>query len=157
MTKDKPIKSRIRAKQDPRVLELTADLQRIQAEFVNYKRRVEEDRVKLVQTGKEQAVIALLPIIDNIERAITHEPEDIRDHSWVKGVTALAKQLDGQLEAIGLKAIGDSDEPFDPNKHEAVVMEDGDGDTEVIAEVIQTGYQFGDTIIRPAIVKVKRV
>jgi molecular chaperone GrpE len=157
MTKDKPIKPRIHTKQDPRLLELTADLQRIQAEFVNYKRRVEEERVKLVQTGKEQAVIALLPVIDNIERAIAHEPDDIRDHSWVKGVTALAKQLDGQLEAIGLMAIGDIGEPFDPNKHEAVVMEDGDGDTEVIAEIIQTGYQFGDTIIRPAIVKVKRI
>jgi len=157
MIKDKPKKSKDPAKQDAKTQELTADLQRLQAEFMNYKRRVEDERIKLIQTGKEQAVIALLPVIDNIERAVTHEPVDIKNHAWVQGVTALAKQLDGQLDAIGLKTICDIGEPFDPNRHEAVVMEDGDGDTEVIAEVIQTGYQFGDTIIRPAIVKVKRV
>ena len=157
MTRDKPIKPRIRTKHDIKIQELIADLQRLQAEFMNYKRRVEDERVKLLQTGKEQAVIALLPVIDNIERAVAHEPDDIKNHAWVQGVTALAKQLDGQLEAIGLKAIDDTGEPFNPVRHEAVVMEDGDGETEVIAEVIQTGYQFGDTIIRPAIVKVKKI
>ncbi|MEI6237200.1 MAG: nucleotide exchange factor GrpE [Candidatus Saccharibacteria bacterium] len=157
MTKDKQPKPKIRAKHDVKIQELIADLQRLQAEFMNYKRRVEDERIKLVQTGKEQAVIALLPVIDNIERAVAHEPDDIKNHAWVQGVTALAKQLDGQLDAIGLKAINDIGESFNPIRHEAVVLEDGDGNTEVIAEVIQTGYQFGDTIIRPAIVKVKRI
>lgn len=157
MTKGKPTKLRAQTKHDVKIQELIADLQRLQAEFTNYKRRVEDERVKLVQTGKEQAVIALLPVIDNIERAVAHEPDDIKNHAWVQGVTALAKQLDGQLEAIGLKAICDEGEQFDPNRHEAVVMEDGDGETEVVSEVIQTGYQFGDSIIRPAIVKVKKI
>jgi molecular chaperone GrpE len=157
MIKDKQPKPKIRTKHDVKIQELIADLQRLQAEFMNYKRRVEDERIKLVQTGKEQAVIALLPVIDNIERAVAHEPDDIKNHAWVQGVTTLAKQLDGQLEAIGLKAINDIGEPFNPIRHEAVVMEDGDGETEVIAEVIQTGYQFSDTIIRPAIVKVKRI
>lgn len=156
MTKEKPTRPKTDAKQDTKVQELTADLQRLQAEFVNYKRRVEDERIKLIQTGKEQAVIALLPVIDNIERAIAHEPADIKNHVWVQGVTALAKQLDGQLEAIGLKQICDAGQPFDPNRHEAIVMQDGEGETEVVAEVIQAGYQFGDTIIRPAMVKVAR-
>jgi molecular chaperone GrpE len=140
-----------------KIAELTADLQRLQAEFINYKNRAELERMQAVQVGKEQAVIALLPIIDSIERAIEHEPKDIKAHNWVKGITVLAKQLDNQLEAIGLKKIGKIGEVFDPARHEAVVLDDGEGETEVISGVIQTGYQFGEDIIRPAIVKVKKV
>jgi molecular chaperone GrpE len=139
-----------------KIAELTADLQRLQAEFINYKNRAELERTQAVQIGKEQAVVALLPIIDSIERAIEHEPKDIKDHTWVKGITVLAKQLDGQLEAIGLKKIGQLGEVFDPNKHEAVVLDDVEGETEVISGVVQTGYQFGQDILRPAIVKVTR-
>ena len=60
--------------------ELTADLQRIQAEFINYKRRAEDEKIQAINTGKQQAVIALLPVVDNIDRAIRHEPEDIKEH-----------------------------------------------------------------------------
>ena len=109
-----------------------------------------------VQTGKEQAVLALLPVLDNLERAIAHEPKDIKNHQWVKGVTQMVKQLEGQLESIGVTKIDKVGEEFSPYRHEAVVMEESDGDTEVIAEVLQSGYQFGDTVIRPAKVKVKR-
>lgn len=153
MAKDKSQKV---TKSDERVLELTADLQRVQADFINFRRRTEEDKVRAAQSGKEQAVIALLPVLDNIERAIAHEPADIKDHAWVKGISAVANQLEGQLETIGLKKIGAVGEPFNPTLHEAVSMEDGDGDNETIAAVLQTGYQFGDTIIRPAMVQVKR-
>ncbi len=141
---------------EDKIAELTADLQRLQAEFINYKNRAELERGQAVQIGKEQAVVALLPIIDSIERAIEHEPKDIKDHTWVKGITVLAKQLDGQLEAIGLKKIGQLGEVFDPNKHEAVVLDEGEGETEVISGVVQTGYQFGQDVLRPAIVKVTR-
>lgn len=153
--KDKPSK-KLTCKCEAKIAELTQDLQRLQAEFINYKRRSEQEKLGAVQTGKEQAVIALLPIIDNIERAIAHEPKDIKSHPWIKGVTLLTKQLDGQLSAIGLRKIGKLGEVFNPSKHEAVVMEDGDGETEVISGIIQNGYQFGDDIIRPAIVKVSK-
>ena len=137
--------------------ELTFDLQRIQADFVNFKTRADNNRLKDVQTGKEQAVLALLPVLDNLERAIAHEPSDIKNHVWVKGITQMVGQLEDQLSAIGVSKIGIKGEVFDPYKHEAIAMDDGDGETEVIAEVVQTGYQFGDTVIRPATVKVKRV
>ncbi len=143
-------------KQDERVLELTADLQRVQADFINYRRRADEDRVKAAQSGREQAVLALLPVLDNIERAIAHEPEDIKDHAWVKGVSAIADQLEAQLESIGLQKIGVIGEAFNPNLHDAVGMDDAEGETEVIAAVHQTGYKFGDTIIRPAMVQVTK-
>lgn len=146
------------AKNQPseRETELLADLQRVQAEFINYKRRADEERIRAVQSGKEQAAIALLPILDNIERAIAHEPADIKDHAWVKGIGAVAKQLEGQLEVIGLKKIGVVGEPFDPAVHEAVAMDDGEGEHEVITAVLQTGYAFGDGVLRPAMVKVAR-
>ena len=153
MTKPKTPKQ---VKEDEKLVELTADLQRVQADFINYRRRAEEDKVRASQAGKEQAVLALLPVLDNIERAIAHEPADIKEHQWVKGVAAIAAQLEGQLQTVGLKKIGVVGEVFDPSKHEAVSMGDGDGDTEVIAAVLQTGYQFDDTIIRPAMVQVER-
>ena len=145
-----------RAEAEAIVNELTTDLQRVQADFINFRRRTEEDKARALQTGKEQSINAILPVIDNIDRAVTHEPEDIKDHPWVKGVTGIANQLWSQLEAIGLKRIGIIGEVFDPIKHEAVSMDDADGETEVVAAVIQTGYQFGDTIIRPAIVQVTK-
>lgn len=138
------------------VNELTLDLQRVQADFINFRRRAEEDKTRALQAGKEQSIYAILPVLDNIERAIAHEPEDIKEHPWVKGVSAIATQLESQLESIGLRKIGVIGEPFDPIKHEAVSMDEADGETEVIAAVAQTGYQFGDTIIRPAIVQVTK-
>lgn len=136
--------------------ELTSDLQRLQAEFINYKRRADEERQMAVGIGKQQAAIALLPVLDNIERAIAHEPEDIKDHQWVKGISSVALQLESQLQAVGLVKIGVVGEEFDPNLHEAVVMDEKEGDKEVVAEVLQTGYRFGDTVIRPAMVKVTK-
>jgi len=80
------------SKNDERVLELTADLQRVQADFINFRRRSEEEKLRAIQAGKEQAVLTLLPVLDNIERAIAHEPADIKDHAWVKGVSSIALQ-----------------------------------------------------------------
>ncbi len=136
--------------------ELTADIQKLQAEFANYKRRSEAERLMAVNIGKQQAAISLLPVLDNIERAIAHEPEDIKNHAWVKGISSVASQLESQLEGFGLVKIGVIGEAFDPTIHEAVTMEESDGETEVVADVLQTGYKFGDTVIRPAMVKVTK-
>lgn len=136
------------------VNELTADIQRVQAEFVNYKRRAEEEKARAVQYGKEQAVTNLIPVIDNLERAIMHEPDDIKDHVWVKGVGAITKQLEEQLASFGLAKIGVVGEQFDPAKHEAIAMDEGDGETEVVSVVLQTGYMLDGIVLRPAMVKV---
>lgn len=141
---------------DEQIAELTADIQRLQAEFINFKRRSEEERSRAVSAGKEQAVVALLPILDNIERAISHEPEDIKDHTWVKGIGAVSAQLQGLLNSLGLQKIGLVDELFDPQKHNAIAVDDGEGEQEVVSEVLQSGYQFGDQIIRHAMVKVTK-
>jgi len=145
------------SKNDERMLELTADLQRVHADFINFRRRSEEEKIRAIQAGKEQAVLTLLPVLDNIERAIAHEPADIKDHAWVKGVSSIALQLETQLAAIGLRKIGVEGEAFDPNRHEAVSMnEDATGEHEVVAAVLQPGYQLGEQIIRPAMVNVTK-
>ena len=94
-------------KYDQAITELTADLQRIQADFVNFKTRAEANRQRDVNCGKEQIIEAFLPILDNLDRAITHEPKDIKEHVWVKGITQMVKQLDSQLESIGVTKIGE--------------------------------------------------
>lgn len=134
--------------------ELTHDLQRVQAEFVNYKRRSEEDKVKAVSLGKEQAFKSLLPTIDNLDRALGHQPEDIKEHAWVKGVASVVKQLESELKTNGLQKYGTVGDVFDPEIHDAVSMVDGEGETEVIVGVAQTGYMLDGQVIRHAVVQV---
>lgn len=136
------------------ITELTEDLKRVQAEYINYKRRSEEEKQRALTVGKEQAVSALLPIIDNLDRAIAHQPQDIIDHPWVKGVAGVAKQLDTQLQGIGVQKIGIVGEEFNPNLHDAVSMQEGKGETEVITAVLQTGFSLNGQVIRHAMVQV---
>jgi molecular chaperone GrpE len=150
----KPKKPKKKSDDNQKVAELTADLQRLQAEFINYKNRTTKDKEFAVEFGKEQAVSSLLPILDNLERAIAHEPADIKEHPWVKGVGAVVKQLESQLKAIGLVKIGKIGEEFNPDYHEAVSMQDGEGDQEVIIGLAQTGYTLDGRVIRHAIVQV---
>jgi molecular chaperone GrpE len=137
--------------------ELTVDLQRTRADFENYRKRVEIDKEQARATGKVQAILKLLPVIDNIERAIGHMPKSLKDDKWAQGVAGLIKNLDKSLESLNLRRIdAKSGTPFDPELHEAIQMDDGDGDTEVIAEELQPGYKLGDDVIRHSMVKVTK-
>ena len=136
--------------------ELTADLQRIQADFVNYKRRAEEDQQRAVSIGREGTIAALLPTLDNIHRALTHIPEDLADHDFMKALQSVAKQLEKDLKDMGVERIATIGEEFNPETMEAISMEDGDGDKEVVIEELQSGYTLGGAVIRHAMVKVGR-
>ena len=136
--------------------ELTADIQRIQAEFINYKRRAEEEKLHAIEIGKKQTIMATLPVLDNIERAMAHAPEDISQHQWVKGVVSVANQLNSQLASLGLVKFGKPGDKFDPERFEAVAVDDGEGEEEVVSDVIQPGYQFNDQIVRHAMVKITK-
>lgn len=150
-----PKKSAALESKGPSVKELTADIQRIQAEFVNFKARSERDRIDAISIGKEKVIYELLPVFDNIQRAFEHAPDDLSDNSWVKGILSLEKQLNSTLQNIGLDRIKTIGEHFDPNIMEAVSVEEGDGDEIVTAE-IQAGYTYNGRVIRPAFVKVTR-
>lgn len=141
-----------------KLAELTEDLQRTRADFENFRKRVEQEREQAREQGRVSAILKLLPVIDNIERAIAHLPDELADHQWAKGVASLAKNLDKSLEGLALKRIetrpGDR---FDHELHEAISFdEDSEGEQEVIAEVLQPGYVLGDSVLRHAMVRVKR-
>jgi molecular chaperone GrpE len=138
--------------------ELTADLQRTRADFENYRKRVDGEKQSMRAMGESMAILRLLPVIDSIERAVVHMPDELADNKWAQGVASLVKQLEKSLESMNLKRIEASPgTAFDPELHEAIQMdEDAKGDQEVIAEELQAGYTLNGNPIRHAMVKVKR-
>lgn len=143
---------------EARVDELTQDLQRVRADFENYRKRVEQEKEMARASGKVGAIMKLLPVIDNIERAISHTPEDLKENKWAKGVGGLVKNLEKSLESLNLARIeASAGTKFDPELHEAIQFdEEAEGDHEVIAEELQPGYKLGDDVIRHSMVKVTR-
>lgn len=144
--------------QEQQIGELTHDLQRLRADFENYRKQMEREKADARTAGAENATLQLLPVIDNIERAIAHIPSDIADHNWVKGIGGMIKQLDSVLADLGLQRIdAQPGATFDPEHHQAVQFdEDSEGDHEVIAEELQAGYTLHGRPIRHAMVKVTR-
>lgn len=143
---------------EQRIGELTLDLQRTRADFENFRKRVDIDRQQAMARGEAKSALKMLPVIDTIERAIVHIPEDIAEHPWVKGVAGLVKQLDKALADMGISRIeATPGTPFDPEVHQAIQMdEEAKGDQEVIAEELQAGYTLDGAPIRHAMVKVTR-
>ena len=138
--------------------ELTADLQRTRADFENYRKRTEVEKQQARVNGEASAILKLIPVIDNIERAVAYIPDDLAENKWAQGVSGLVKQLEKSLESLNLKRIDASvGVPFNPELHEAIQFdEDAEGDHEVIAEELQAGYTLGGQPIRHAMVKVTR-
>ncbi len=138
--------------------ELTQDLQRTRADFENFRKRAEIDKSAARETGQSSAILKLLPIIDNIERAINYVPEDIKDNTWVIGVSGLVKNLEKSLENLEIKRINAMPgTAFNPDLHDAIQFdEEAEGEYEVIAEELQAGYTLAGRPIRHAMVKVTR-
>lgn len=139
-----------------RIDELTADLQRLQAEFVNYKRREADAKSELLDMAKREIVLDILPVLDNIDRALAHRPADLVDNPWAGGVEQVGKQAIKALAKLGVERIECVGQPFDHNLHEAISVEDGEGESEVVSEELQPGYKMGERVIRHAMVKVRR-
>lgn len=140
---------------EQQIADLTEALQRERADATNIRRRHEDEITKLRTRVKATVISDLLPVIDNFERALKHVPDDLKDHEYIKGVQGVVKQFEKTLGDIGVERIKTVDEPFDPELHEAVSMEDGDGDKEIVSEELQSGYKLGDDVIRHAMVRVK--
>lgn len=133
--------------------ELTADVQRVQAEFINYKKRSDVEKATLSQFSKVQVIRDLLPVIDDLERALNHLPDDLKENKWAQGTSKIYDRLQKQLEKMGVKKIEALNQHFDPNLHEAVQVE-GDGEVQIVSEVLQNGYELSGVVIRHATVKV---
>ncbi len=154
MKKDIP-KSKIQILES-QLKELTEALQRERADSQNLRRRAEEERLQLGNFYKAMVVRELLPVIDDLERALDHAPKELANHAYVKGIQSLAKKFDSTLAGLGLERIKTTSEPFDPRYHEAISLEDKGGEHEMVSEELQAGYKLGEEVIRPAMVRVKR-
>ena len=128
-------------------------LQRSLAEFANYRRRVEQDRVNARRIATSDLLSSVVPIADDFHRALEAIPADQSEAPWVMGVTLIERNLSNVLDREGVSKIDALGQPFDPSIHEAVAVEPGSSGT-TVTEVYQNGYRHGDTLLRPAIVRV---
>jgi len=131
-----------------RLAERTADLQRLQAEYANYRKRVERDRVAVREQALANVLAALLPVLDDIGRAREHE-------ELSGGFKSVAESLESAVAKLGLTSYGENGDVFDPNLHEALMHSYSADVTEpTCVLILQPGYQIGDRILRPARVAV---
>jgi len=125
-----------------------AGWQRAQADFVNYKRRAEQEKTEIGEFTSAMLVLELLPVLDDLERALDATPGDLAEHSWVDGIRLIERKLWTTLEARGLSLMKALGETFDPNLHEAVMQ--GKGKEGIVVGELQKGYKFHNKVIRPA-------
>jgi molecular chaperone GrpE len=135
--------------------ELTAALQRERSDAVKLRRRHYEQLASVRSSVKADVVAQLLPVIDNFERALKHVPADLAENDYVKGVQGVVRQFEKTLADMGVERIATVGQPFDPNVHDAVSMEEGGGAKEIVSEELQPGYKLADQVIRPAMVRVR--
>jgi molecular chaperone GrpE len=138
------------------ISDLTDALQRERADAMNVRRRADEERVKLASVHKATVIRALLPVIDNFDRALKHVPKELKDNDYIKGVQGVVTQFEKTLSDMGVTRIKTVGEPFDPTLHEAVIMDEAEGGSrEVVSEELQSGYTLQDEVLRHAMVRVK--
>jgi len=152
--KSEDIESLKKALQDERekAERYLANWQRAEADFINYKKRSEQERSGTAESANAALVKDLLPVLDDLERALGNVPEDFDDPTWVEGVKLIYRKLKGVLEERGLEEIVAEGEEFDPNIHEAVMCVEGEEGK--VCEEVQKGYRFRDRLLRPSMVKV---
>ena len=139
------------------ISELEDKLLREKAELVNYRKRKEDEISRMLKYSNEDIAKSLLPIVDNFERAINMDDDNLEDEvsKFLSGFKMIYCNLISILEKYGVKAIDGANKPFDPAYHQAIMTEKRDGvESEVVLEVLQKGYLLKDKVIRPAMVKV---
>jgi len=129
-----------------------ANWQRAQADFINYKRRSEQEKEEISKFANTVLMLSLLTILDDLERAFTSIPPKLAKLTWLDGIRLIERKLQASLEAQGLSPIKALGEPFDPRFHEAVRQDEGKEG--IVTEELQRGYKFYDRVIRPAMVVV---
>jgi len=130
---------------------------RTAAEFSNYKKRTDRERIEFQKSATAGFIMRLLPSIDDLDRAFENLPADLADHDWVNGVQMVHQKLSGLLDQEGVEVIDCAGGDFDPALHEAITYEENDehGEGEII-DVFQKGYRIGERVLRPAKVRVAK-
>jgi molecular chaperone GrpE len=126
-------------------------LLRSQADFINYKRRALQERAEARVAAQEEALMTLLPVLDDLGRALESTPPELAEEPWVQGLHLVARRLRQTLQQLSVRQIGASGEPFDPRWHEAVMTEQSaDLPAGTVVQVTRPGYALGERVLRPA-------
>jgi molecular chaperone GrpE len=131
-----------------------ANWQRAAADYQNFKRRVEQERQETARLANAALIINVLPLVDDLERALTTVDARLAGLTWVDGIRLIYRKFQAVLEAAGVSEIKADGETFDPAVHEAVMF--GEGEEGKVVAQVQKGYMLGDRVIRPAMVVVGR-
>ncbi len=129
--------------------------QRTQAEFINYKKRMEREQIRMNENASIRVIKSFLGVIDDLDRAIANRPSEGEGADWAEGIDLVFRKMLTAIDNEGVKPMDPIGEQFDPNLHEAIMQaESEDHKSGEIIEVIQKGYLIGERILRPAMVKV---
>ncbi len=124
------------------------------AEFENFRKRTDKEKAQMFDMGAKSVIEKILPVIDNFERGLQNVPEG-SDEAFVNGMQMIYKQMTDELDKIGVKPIEAVGQPFDPNFHNAVMQVESDEyESGTIAQELQKGYMYHDTLVRPSMVGV---
>jgi len=137
--------------------ELKRDLQRVAADFANYRKRNEADRAEFAKYAKAELIAKLLDVLDGYDRALATVPEELRSQPWVEGMWLVERKLRQILENEGLQPVDSLGKPFDPYLHEAVAHLESDEPEGTIVAEYQKAYRLHDRVIRPALVAVAKM
>lgn len=136
--------------------DIFCQFQRLQADFANYKKRIEKEKGEIFLYANEKIALDLLDIIDNLERAIQSQESQDESNSLLDGVNLVYKQLIDTLARHGIEEIEALGRPFDMNLHHAVMQEETEGEANYVIDVFKKGYKINKRILRPAMVKVSK-
>jgi len=128
--------------------EYLTNWQRAQADFVNYKRRTEQERLEFNRYANAELAREMLSALDDLERALEAVPPKLAGDEWVEGIRLVERKFKSSLDAQGITPMESLGEPFDPNYHEALRQDKGKEG--IVTEVFQKGYMMGDKVLRPA-------
>lgn len=145
-------------KHEVEINDLKNTLQRVQADFDNFRKRSEEQKKSLIEFATEDLIADILPVLDNFQRSANHIPDELKDNNWARGMQFVEKQLEDILIAHGLTRmeikVGDK---FDPQMQEAIICDKCEGfKPDQITEVVENGYMLSTKVLRPAKVKVAK-
>lgn len=142
-------------KKDEQIEELNDKLKRQMAEFDNFRKRTEKEKTQMYDMGAKSIIEKILPVIDNFERGLAAVPEEQREDAFVVGMDKVYRQMLTELDASGVKPIEAVGQEFDPNFHNAVMQVESEVyDSGVVAQELQKGYMYKDSVVRHSMVAV---
>ena len=142
-------------KKDEQIEELNDKLKRQMAEFDNFRKRTEKEKTQMYDMGAKSIIEKILPVIDNFERGLAAVPEEQREDAFVVGMDKVYRQMLTELDASGVKPLEAVGQEFDPNFHNAVMqVESEEYDSGVVAQELQKGYMYKDSVVRHSMVAV---